>query len=124
MKRTLSVAAVFAATLMASAAQAADGVVTVGVTMRAGPDPAFPPIVALRPMSPVEIHGCIDGWDWCDISAAAARGWVPGEVLAVMHENRRVRIVEVAPRIGIPVIAFNIGYWDQHYRGRPFYVQK
>jgi uncharacterized protein YraI len=109
---------------MASTAQAADGVVTSGVTLRAGPDSGFPAVVALRPMSAVEIHGCIDGWNWCDITAADFRGWVPGDVLLVLHENRRVALVEVAPVIGIPVVSFNIGYWDIHYRNRPFYAQK
>lgn len=45
--------------------------------------------------------GCVEGWQWCDVTVGPNRG---------------------GPTLGIPLIAFAIGpYWDNYYRGRPWY---
>jgi hypothetical protein len=41
-----------------------------------------------------------------------ARGWVQGDDLAYLYQERRVRIVEYGPRIGLPIIAFSV-YWNR-----------
>jgi uncharacterized protein YraI len=41
------------------------------------------------------------------------------------YQNNRVVIVEYGPRLHLPVIAFSLpGYWDSHYRGRPWYRER
>jgi len=124
MKRVIGFAAALAlcAPLAASAAQ---GWVVADISLQAGPDPAYPSIVQLRAGTPVSIHGCIDGWTWCDVSIGDDAGWVPGTFLEEDYGGQRVVVIDYGPRIGIPVVAFSLGiYWDHHYHSRPFYAQR
>ena len=110
------------APLLASAAQ---GWVVADISLQAGPDTAYPSIVELRAGTPVAIHGCIDGWTWCDVSVGDDAGWVPGTFLEEDYGGQRVVVIDYGPRIGIPVVAFSLGvYWDHHYHSRPFYAQR
>ena len=124
MKRIIGFVAALAlsAPLLASAAQ---GWVVADISLQAGPDTAYPSIVELRAGTPVSIHGCIDGWTWCDVSVGDDAGWVPGTFLEEDYGGQRVVVIDYGPRIGIPVVAFSIGvYWDRHYHNRPFYAQR
>jgi len=124
MKRFIGFAAALAlgAPLLASAAQ---GWVVADISLQAGPDTAYPSLVELRAGTPVSIHGCIDGWTWCDVSVGDDAGWVPGTFLEEDYGGQRVVVVDYGPRIGIPVVAFSLGvYWDRHYHNRPFYAQR
>jgi len=110
------------APLLASAAQ---GWVVADISLQAGPDAAYPSIVQLRAGTPVSIHGCIDGWTWCDVSIGDDAGWVPGTFLEEDYGGQRVVVIDYGPRIGIPVVAFSLGvYWEHHYHSRPFYAQR
>ncbi len=111
--------------ILPSAAQAATAV-TVRVTeMRAGPDSEYPTVRDIRSGDRVEIHGCLSDWTWCDAGYGTERGWVAGNALVVDYDGRRQAIVQIAPQIGIGVLSFSFGsYWDNHYRGRPFYTER
>ena len=90
--------------------------------LRAGPSRDFPLISLIPPGQPVELYGCVGGYGWCDVEVAGLRGWLSGQKLQVLYENRRVGLSDYAPRLALPVIAFSIGdYWGQYYQGRPFY---
>jgi len=124
MKRVIGFAAALAlcAPLLASAAQ---GWVVADISLQAGPDSTYPSIVQLRAGTPVTIHGCIDGWTWCDVSIGDDAGWVPGTFLEEDYGGQRVVVIDYGPRIGIPVVAFSLGvYWEHHYHNRPFYAQR
>ena len=83
---------------------------TQAVNVRAGPDRAFPLVTWLRPGTPVNVIGCINGWRWCDVVAGGWRGWVYSRYLSGPIRSRA------------PVITFSVGsYWGAHYRGRPWY---
>ena len=83
---------------------------TQAVNVRAGPDRAFPLVTWLRPGTPVNVIGCINGWRWCDVVAGGWRGWVYSRYLSGPIRGRA------------PVITFSVGsYWGAHYRGRPWY---
>jgi len=122
-KLALAAAAGLAMTaLTATAANAAPGYTTTSVRLRAGPSAEYPMVARVRPGTPVQIFGCLNGWSWCDIGIGPDRGWAPGRTLAADFERRRRVIVDVAPRIGVPVITFNVGpYWDNYYHDRPWY---
>ena len=50
---------------------------------------------------------------------------MPGSFLEQEYESQPVYLVDYGPRIGIPVVSFDIGvYWDRHYHNRPFYGQR
>jgi uncharacterized protein YraI len=107
------------------AADAADAYVVADISLNSGPDSDYPPIDNLSAGTAVDVNGCIEGFSWCDVSAGEDRGWVPGSFLEQEYDNQPVYLVDYGPRIGIPVVSFNIGvYWDQHYHNRPFYSQR
>lgn len=106
-------------------AQAADGYVTGNVNLRAGPDPSYPLIDLIPAGTEVDVLGCTDGWEWCDVIAYGNRGWVAGNYVEYFYQDRPVLLPAYGAQIGIPIITFVIGnYWDSHYRGRPFYRER
>jgi len=113
--------AVFAAT----AADAAPAYARTAVNMRAGPGTDYPRIDVLRTGQRVELHGCLEGWSWCDVSIRGNRGWVSAAYLNASYQNRRMALRQVGPRINTPFISFTFGnYWDTNYRNRPFYRER
>ena len=117
----LAGAALIAALAVPTLANAAPGFATGNVNLRAGPSTGYPVITTLYAGAPVEIIGCLSGWDWCDVGFNGTRGWVSGNYLQAVYQERRVYLPTYAPQVGLPVISFSFGYWDNHYSGRPFY---
>src|SRR5690606_21282421 len=118
--RTLLAAAAFLG-LSASAALAQNAYSTGNVNMRAGPGTQYPRVTTIPTGSAVDVHGCLSGWNWCDTSWRGLRGWVSGNYLQMLYNNRRVLVPEYGPRIGVPIITFQFGnYWDRWYRDRPW----
>ena len=107
------------------AAHAVDAYVVADISLNAGPDTDYPPIETLSAGTEVDVNGCIEGFSWCDVSIGDDRGWVPGSYLEQEYESQPVYLIDYGPRIGIPVVSFDIGvYWDRHYHNRPFYSQR
>lgn len=105
-------------------AQAADGYVTGNVNLRAGPDPSYPLVDQLPAGTEVDVQGCTDGWEWCDVINAndGSRGWIAGNFIQYEYEDQPVLLPEYGAQIGIPIVSFVIGnYWGNYYRDRPFY---
>jgi uncharacterized protein YraI len=97
-------------------AQASDGYVTAGVSMRAGPDSSYPRVEYVRAGEPVEVVGCLEDYSWCDVIAYDERGWVRADYIEYEYEGRRVLVPEYGPQIGLSIVAFSLGsYWDSHY---------
>lgn len=120
---TLSLTA--ASLALPALAQAADGYVTGNVNLRAGPDPGYPRIALIRAGTYVDVLGCTEGWEWCDVIVYGNRGWVAGNYVEYEYQDRPVLLPAYGAQIGVPIITFVIGnYWDSHYRGRPFYRER
>jgi len=103
-------------------AHAADGYVVDNVNLRAGPDPSYPLVDQLQAGTEVDVQGCTDGWEWCDVIAYGNRGWIAGNYIQYQYEDQEVMLPSYGAQIGIPIVAFSIGtYWDSYYRNRPFY---
>jgi uncharacterized protein YraI len=126
-RQILSMAAVIGAAFAISqnAAAADDARVTVDLNMRAGPATSFPVVDVIPDNGHVTVFGCIDGYDWCDVSWQGTRGWVAANYLRFAYRDRYVPIIEYSDYAEVPVIAFSVGpYWDTYYRNRPWYHRR
>ncbi|TFV38834.1 peptide-binding protein [Bradyrhizobium frederickii] len=112
-----------AALLLApTAALAAPGIVTVSTGLRAGPGAGFPLVDRIPGGARVNIHGCLRGNAWCDVSFSDDRGWVSSQYLEYLYRNHYVYLPDYADVIDVPVVPFVLtSYWSNYYSGRPWY---
>ncbi|PIT00476.1 peptide-binding protein [Bradyrhizobium nitroreducens] len=112
-----------AALLLApTAAMAAPGIVTVSTGLRAGPGPGFPLVDRVPEGARVNIHGCLRGNAWCDVSFSDDRGWVSSQYLEYLYRNHYVYLPDYVDEIDVPVVPFVLtSYWSSYYGGRPWY---
>ncbi|MGY4624814.1 SH3 domain-containing protein [Bradyrhizobium sp. USDA 4486] len=112
-----------AALLLApTAALAAPGIVTVSTGLRAGPGSGFPLVDRIPEGARVNIHGCLRGNAWCDVSFSDDRGWVSSQYLEYLYRNHYVYLPDYADEIDVPVVPFVLtSYWSNYYEGRPWY---
>ena len=115
-----------AASLLApTAALAAPGIVTVSTGLRAGPGPGFPPVDRIPGGSRVNVHGCLRGNAWCDVSWTDDRGWVSSQYLEYLYRNKYVYLPDYVDVIDVPVEPFVLSsYWSSYYSGRPWYQRR
>jgi uncharacterized protein YraI len=120
--RGLFIAAVL---LMPTAALAAPGIVTTTVSLRAGPGEGFPTVDRIPGGDRVNIHGCLRGTAWCDVSWSDDRGWVSSQYLEYLYRNRYVYLPDYVDEIDVPVVPFVLtSYWSSYYAGRPWYHRR
>jgi uncharacterized protein YraI len=124
-KLALIILAALAAGTAASTAEAYQAFVSAPAPLRAGPAGNFPPIVGLLPGQPVEVYGCLPGYQWCDIAIGPDRGWFNGARLDFPYQGRREPVVGFGVQFGVPVVAFSFDdYWGRYYRDRSFYSER
>jgi len=123
MKRLfLSLAVLLSLTAFADQAHAqfGPGFVSTTINLRAGPGQNYPAFVRIGAHQPVQVYGCLDGYNWCDVGYGGTRGWVHSRYLVLQQYNEPV--ISYGPQVGVPIIIFNQDtYWDRYYRDRPFY---
>ena len=109
-------------TMLAAPADAAQGIVTQNINMRAGPGIDYPLVAQLPQGTPAEIFGCLSDFGWCDVAVQDARGWVAGPGLQLLYDDRPEPLVGYGAVAGVPLVGFEAGtYWQRHYRDRPWY---
>ena len=115
-----------AALLLApTAALAAPGIVTESAGLRAGPGPGFPLVDRIPGGSRVNVHGCLRGDAWCDVSWSDDRGWVSSQYLEYLYRNSYVYLPDYVDEIGVPIVPFVLSsYWSSYYPGRPWYHRR
>lgn len=118
----LRTALVAALLLAPTAALAARGIVTVSTGLRAGPGAGFPLVDRIPEGARVNIHGCLRGNAWCDVSFSDDRGWVSSQYLEYLYRNHYVYLPDYADEVDVPVVPFVLSsYWSSYYEGRPWY---
>src|SRR5438552_15297605 len=111
--------------LLPAAALAAPGIVTTSVSLRAGPGEGFPTVDRIPGGARVNIHGCLRGNAWCDVSWSDDRGWVSSQYLEYLYRNRYVYLPDYVDQIDVPVVPFVLtSYWSSYYAGRPWYQRR
>ncbi len=122
MKRLIWLAATAIALTVPPIASASDGYVTGSFDLRSGPDVDYPAVYRIRAGTRINVEGCTNRWEWCDVVSYGNRGWIPGGYIQLDYQNQRVLLPSYGERIGIPIITFSINtYWNSYYRNRPFY---
>ena len=125
MKRLAWLMSAVLALALPALAQAAEGVVVANVNLRAGPDIGYPSINVVPAGVRVDIQGCVQGYEWCDVVVGPDRGWIAAGYLQYLYQNQTVYVQDYGPRIGLPIVSFVIGtYWGNYYANRPFYRQR
>ncbi len=111
--------------LMPTAALAAPGIVTTTVSLKAGPGAGFPTVDRIPGGDRVNIHGCLKGIAWCDVSWSDDRGWVSSQYLQYLYRDRYVYLPDYVDEIDVPVVPFVLtSYWSSYYAGRPWYQRR
>jgi uncharacterized protein YraI len=95
------------------------------MNLRAGPNRDYPLVAQLDQGAPLDVHGCLNDWSWCDVSSDDTRGWMYAGGVSFVYEGGRVPIYSYGPRLGLPILSFSLmTYWGDYYRGRPWYAQR
>jgi uncharacterized protein YraI len=115
LKTVLAIGVSFVALGAGGVASAYEAYVTQNAPLEAGPSPDYPQVAQLDAGAPVTVYGCINGYEWCDVSFQDYRGWFDAQELAVPYQGQRVPIFDYGVQIGLPVITFSFNdYWN-HY---------
>ena len=111
--------------LVPTAALAAPGITTQSAGLRAGPGPGFPLVDRIPGGARVNIHGCLRGDAWCDVSWSDDRGWVSSQYLEYLYRNSYVYLPDYVDQIDVPIVPFVLSsYWSSYYSGRPWYHRR
>lgn len=106
-------------------ASAQDAYTSRPMNVHAGRDRDYPLVAQLDAGAPLDVHGCLEDWSWCDVSFDDGRGWIYAGGVSFVYQGDRVPLYSYGPRLGLPIITFSLGaYWGQYYRGRPWYSQR
>jgi uncharacterized protein YraI len=89
--------------------------------VRAGPGTQFPVVARVRGGVEIYVFGCLSDRAWCDVQVYETRGWMSSRRLEFVYGGSRVLVPEYYSYFDAPIISFNFGYWDRHYRHRPWY---
>jgi uncharacterized protein YraI len=119
-KSTFLASVAIALAAWGGSAQAQSTYTATAVNMRAGPGGFYPVVTVLGPSLPVTVLGCIASYEWCDVSAGGARGWVwAGNINYVSNDGATSPLRNWAPA-RVEVVPFGVErYWSDHYRDRP-----
>jgi uncharacterized protein YraI len=106
-------------------ADALKGYTNASVDLLAGPASDYPAVAHVADNANVEVHGCVDGFKWCDVSWGSQRGWIDGRFLDSIYKDHHVSIIEYGPQVDVPVVTFEQkSYWDNYYHDQPFYTEQ
>jgi uncharacterized protein YraI len=95
------------------------------MNVRAGPNRDYPLVAQLDSGAPLDVHGCLDDWSWCDVSFEDNRGWIYAGGVSFAYQGGRVPLYSYGPKLGLPIVAFSLmTYWGDYYRGRSWYAQR
>lgn len=120
----LAVGAVCAGLLLPAQAMAQyEAYTRVDLNLRVGPAMDYGVIDVIPYDDPVNVLGCLDGINWCDVEWYGLRGWVAASYL--VQPGTSVYLPQVYTTIGLPIISFSFNtYHDRHYRDRPWYRER
>jgi uncharacterized protein YraI len=107
-KSRLYAAAIFAASIIPSAALAAMlATALTDLNIRSGPGPEYPVIGLVKAQEPVTMIGCIEGSLWCQVTYKGKEGWAYSQYLATQSASgNRVIISDRRPEVVVPSVTY------------------
>jgi uncharacterized protein YraI len=117
--RLLIAAAVLSAALFAPAVAAAQSTIAYATAedysnLRAGPGTRYEVIARVYPGSEVEVLGCLDARNWCEVWVQDIRGWMSASRLEFVYSGRRVPVPDYYSYFDPPSVIFNFGDYSRH----------
>ena len=70
------------------------------MNLRAGPNRDYPAVAQLDAGAPLDVHGCLDGYSWCDVSFEDARGWLYAGGISFVYNGDRVPLYFIRTEAG------------------------
>lgn len=112
--------------LFTPAAHAADAYAVTNVNLRAGPDGGYPVVDTLNEGERVELLGCLNGLQWCEVETRhEERGWIYAHYLNTSSNGRAYTIIQSNGLGGLRILTFRPNdYWNTHYRTKSFYRKR
>jgi uncharacterized protein YraI len=98
-----ALAAVIAAPSMAMALNA---VAVTDLNMREGPGSQYAIVGTIQNNGQVEIIGCLEEGQWCQVNWQGNQGWAYSEYLALTQDGQQVYVPQARSVFDIPVVAF------------------
>lgn len=91
---------------MSTSAFAFPGTAATDVPLRSGPGPTHSIIATIDRNSVVEVEGCIETGNWCQVTAGGQRGWVWGATLTTQRGGQTVILSEQRQALQIPTVVY------------------
>lgn len=104
-------------------ARASDAYATTNLHLRAGPHSGLPIVATLRRHERVELLGCVNGYQWCEVRTNYDEyGWVSSYYLRTIVGRNSYTIIDSDGSSHTRIIIYRPrDYWDRHYRNKSFY---
>lgn len=108
MKKLLAMSALAALAAVGTAAPSlaagSSATATTDLNIRSGPGPQYPPTGVIANGSTVDVEGCIQGSQWCQVDYDGKTGWSYGQYLTMNYQGRTV-VIEQQPA-AVPVVTY------------------
>jgi len=106
MKMKMPLAAFAATFAIATSAVAFQGTATIDLPLRSGPGPMHSIIGTIERQAPVEVEGCIENGNWCQVSYLGKRGWAHAANIGAQSQGRTVVVSEARSTMQVPVVRY------------------
>lgn len=121
----LATMVILSISVLPDAASADEAYIGRSDNLRSGPDYAFSSMRKISRGRTIDVFGCTNGYEWCDIEYRGDRGWFPGDNIVFYYDGRRTPLRWVAPLLSIVILEFSVDdYWGRYYIDRPWYEQR
>lgn len=104
MRKLFMTSAVAAISLSGAAMAQTTATASTDLNVRSGPGVQHDVIGAIMAGNEVEVRGCIDSANWCEVSSGEMEGWSYGDYLNVMAGDEVVSLYPNRETVGVTII--------------------
>jgi uncharacterized protein YraI len=106
MKLRNSLFAAAATLALASPALALPATALTDLPLRAGPGPMHPILGNIDRNSVMEVEGCTENGQWCQVALGGSRGWVWGSSIAAQQAGQPVIVTQQRQALQVPTLTY------------------